>query len=519
MNFYCLSNVNMESLKYAIKDISWVEGQGYGNYMVDLANKESSLYKNNIDVVFLHLDLSEFIGQDIDDLLSLVKDYISQKNVVFVLSTLSAPPDDMSTYLYDALSLEIEINKKLLDFSRGNDVLLMDFKRLVQKYGHDKIYDDKFWYMGRIRYSNEGYEIIARELMNLLNAYQGKIKKVLVLDLDNTLWGGIVGEDEMNIRLSNEKEGKVYLDFQNNIKRLKDLGVLLAINSKNNLEDALAGINHPMSQLEQDDFIIMKVNWQDKVTNLKEIAEDLNLGLESFVFIDDNAVERELIRHNLPEVTVPEFPKDVFDINRWFVEEVVYKFFTKIKLTREDTEKHKQYKANLNRKVLQNKLDYNAFLDSLKINLNILIDDERFVERYAQLTQKTNQFNLTTKRYTKKDINNFIADSNKRVFAVQYEDKFYKEGIIGLAIVEIEKDAAHINTFLLSCRVLKREVEFKFLSFVIDEIKSIGINEVYGYYFPTKRNVLAKTFYPDSGFEIIDETKFKRRILNAGKGA
>lgn len=517
MRLYCLSNVNMDSLKFFLKEIEWIKSQSYSNYLVDLANYESALYKEEPDLVFFHLDLAELMDKNIDEILGAIKSYIKQRKVVFIISSVSANPADISTYLNKSLAKETEINQKILEFLRNNDLLLLDFKRLVQKHGYEKIYDDKFWYMGRIRYSNEGFQVIASELLNLLGAYQGKTKKVLVVDLDNTLWGGVIGEDGHAIKLDNEGIGKVYLDFQKQLKQLKDYGILLVINSKNNHEDAISGLNHPMSQLGEDDFVLIKANWQDKVTNLREIVKELNLGIDSVVFIDDSIIEREFVKANLPEVEVPDYPQDIFDLNRWFIEEVVYKHFPRVKLSDEDLKKHEQYKAKFKRQILQNKfkLDYQEFLRSLEIKLTFLEDDTRFIDRYAQLTQKTNQFNLTTKRYTSKDIEQFIDDENMKVIALEYEDKYFKEGIIGLAIINMDQHEAEIDTFLLSCRVLKRDIEYKFVSHIVEWMKNAGKSEVIGRYLPTAKNQLAKDFYTAAGFTRLDENTYRKEIKDA----
>jgi FkbH-like protein len=357
------------------------------------------------------------------------------------------------------------------------------------------------------------FQLIAQEIENMIFTYKGKVKKVLILDLDNTLWGGVIGEDGPNVKLSNEGEGKIYQDFHKNVKRLKDFGVLLAINSKNNYTDAIEGLENPNSKLNKEDFVIIKANWNDKVSNIKEIASELNLGLDSFVFIDDNAVERSLVKEYIPEIEVPDFPEDMNNYNSWFIKDVVYKFFPKFKLTKEDTAKIEQYKANIKRKKLEtSSLDLGAFLESLNININFHIDDERFIERYAQMTQKTNQFNLTTKRYTINDIKNFISSDKFIVYAIDYEDKFLKEGIIGLAIVSLEETQAVLDTFLLSCRVLKRGVEKALFDRVSMDLKEKGFKELIGLYYPTKKNIIVKDLFENYGFNKIDENKFIKEV-------
>lgn len=504
MTFYTLSNVNMDSLKFYLKKFKFIQACTYNNFFIDLVDKNSIAKKS--DIVFLHLEFDE-LNEDIDEILENIKQFLNDFKGIFIISNFISL-NDINTYSYQNLEKEIIFNKKLLDFSKQFlNVLILDFKRLVSIKGAENFYDERFWYAGRIKYTSIGFKTISNEIINLINAYEGKSKKVLVLDLDNTLWGGIIGEDEID--LSNEGKGKLYVDFQKNIKKLKDIGVLLAINSKNNYEDAIKGLNHPMSILKEDDFIVIKANWFHKADNLIEIAKTLNLGLDSIVFIDDNKIERESIKKLLPEVIVPDFPEDIYKLNNWF-KEIVYKYFAKTTLTNEDKTKIAQYKAKFQREELSKKMSYDEFLKSLEIKLNFYIDDKRFINRYAQMTQKTNQFNLTTKRYNVNDIERFIDEKNYKVIAVEYEDKFLKEGIIGLAILKISKNI-EIDTFLLSCRVLKRNVENTLIKKIEEIAKNLNKN-IIGYYYHTKKNMQVKDLYLKFGFKQIDENNFTKEI-------
>jgi FkbH-like protein len=220
-----------------------------------------------------------------------------------------------------------------------------------------------------------------------------------------------------------------------------------------------------------------------------------------------------LVKKFLPEVTVPEFPQDITFLNSWFWEEVVYEYFPKLSITKEDKDKLEQYKRNIKRKELQTKTSsYEDFLKSLNIKLKIYIDDSRFKTRLAQLTQKTNQFNLTTRRYTESDIEAFLERKDTVVYALEYEDIFGSEGIIGEAIIKLQNDEALIDTFLLSCRVIGRNVEFNFLNFILEDLKSRGIKKVIGEYIPTKKNVIVKDFYRKADFKEISNNKFIKEL-------
>jgi len=504
MNLQILSNINMDSLKYYFKNINIDYYCSYGSYLLDLTDEHSPLYTQKTKFVFIFIDADEF-QEDIDDFIKIVESFIKKTNKIVILNTISfSPLAYIDTFLHNTLEKELNINKKLFNlYKKNQNILLFDFTKIVKE---NTVFDERFWYLARIKFNKIGFEKIASEIETLLYTYKYGSKKVLILDMDNTLWGGIIGEEE--IELSNDGIGKIYKDFQYKIKKLKDLGILLAICSKNNYKDGIKGLKHPNSVLKENDFIIKKINWQDKATNIQEISKELNLGLDSFVFIDDNPVEREYIKTTLPSVEVPDFPKDIYNLNSWFLQ-VIKINFSKLSLTAEDLKKQEQYSAKIKRDSLSKKIGYDEFLKNLNIKLKFYIDDKRFIQRYAQMTQKTNQFNLTTKRYTIQDIQSFIENPKYKVIAIEYQDKFANEGIIGLVIAIEEKDEVKIDTFLLSCRVLKRKVEdaiFEKLDKMFPKKNIIGI------FYPTPKNMQVKDLYEKFGFEKIDENNFIKRI-------
>lgn len=502
MKLEIISNINMDSLKLYMKDYEFLNGCDFGNYMIDLVDTESFLYKSDSEIIILFLDINE-LNENIDDVISAVDKFIVQTNKTVILNTVCYTPIYIDTFLNKSLENELNINLKLLSFSRKNsNVLLLDFLKLIKQ---NNFIDEKYWYMARIKYSKFGFELISREIINIIKTYKYGSKKVLVLDMDNTLWGGIIGEDE--IKLSNDGVGKIYLDFQKNIKKLHELGILLAVCSKNNYDDGIRGLNHSNSILKEDDFIIKKINWNDKASNIKEILEELNLGDNSLVFIDDNPVEREYVKNILPNVSVPEFPNNIYSLNSWFLN-IVEDYFSKISLTKEDLKKQEQYIAKIKRDNFSRDISYDDFLKSLNIEIEFLVNDNLNIERYAQMTQKTNQFNLTTKRYTTSDIKSFIDNDNYNVIAINYKDKFANEGITGLIILHDKKDFIEIDTLLLSCRILKRGVE-KAIFKKIDELYLS--RDIIGNYIPSSKNIQTKELYSNYGFVEINNNKFIKK--------
>jgi FkbH-like protein len=495
MKLEVISNINMDSLKFYMKDYEFIESCSFGNFLIDLNDENSSIYKSESEFVILFLDLQDEL--DIDELLSAIKKFLTLSNKTLIINSCSYQYY-IDTYLHNLFEKELKFNLELIKLTKEySNLLLFNFHKILREH----IFDNRYWYLGRIKFNKKGFELIAKEIDNLIKTYKYGSKKVLVLDLDNTLWGGIIGEEE--IELSNDGVGKIYLDFQKNIKKLKNQGVLLAICSKNNYEDGIKGLNHINSVLKEEDFIIKKINWQDKATNIKEIAKELNLGEEALVFIDDNPVEREIVKQ-MTNAIVVDFPEDIYNLNDWFIKEVVEKYFAKISLTDEDKRKQEQYLAKIKREQIAKKMNYEEFLKSLKIELQFFINDKRFIKRYAQMTQKTNQFNLTTKRYTENDIKNFLESNEYDVIAVNYKDKFANEGITALAIIKKENDI-HIDTFLLSCRVIKRKVEDALIRKIFSMYKN---KKIYGYYYPTKKNMQVKDMYLNFGFKKINENTF-----------
>jgi len=530
------SNINIEPLKRYF-DESESYFIGYDKYIFEMLNENSVLYDEKIDKVFIFIDLKEMLKDNffnlsnfedkmnlkktIDDFFDVVERFLIKSKKILIINNAFLDRSTYLTYLnfnsekYSFLDVENYYNEKLRVLKKEyNNLIIFDWQRIVFEYGYKNLTDNKFWYLGRIKFNSFCFEIIKDELNNILKAYTGKIKKVLVLDLDNTLWGGIIGEDGIDgIKLSEDGEGKIYRDFQKNIKALKDLGIILTICSKNNIDDVKEVFEkHPLMVLKWDDFIIKKINWNNKVENIKSIAEELNVGIDSLVFIDDNPVERNIVKENLKEVEVVNFPENIENLVNWFID-VIYEFFPKINLTKEDIKKTEQYKANLKRSELLKKVsDIEDFIKNLNIELHIYIDNKNFISRAAQLTQKTNQFNLTTKRYTENDIRTFMESEEKIVFLLEYKDKFQNEGIIGEAIVKIESDRAVLDTFLMSCRVIGRKVEYTFLYEILNYLEQMKIKDISIEFIPTKKNkFVAKEFFEKINF-INNENIFIAKI-------
>ena len=397
------------------------------------------------------------------------------------------------------------LNARFSDYAEKHEnFFLNDLNYQSAVYGLDEWSDPFFWHMYKYAMCFKAIPWMAHNVANIIKSIFGKNKKSLVLDLDNTLWGGVVGDDgPENLEIGQETSlGQVFSEFQSYVKLLKDYGVMLNVASKNEEENALAGLNHPEGVLRPSDFILIRANWEPKSKNLLEIAAGLNILPDSLVFADDNPAEREIVRQQAPEVTVPEIGKPeeyirVLDRGGYF--EVT-------SLSEDDRRRSQMYQANLQRAQQQAFFaDYGEYLRSLRMKAVIRPFESMYMARIAQLTNKSNQFNLTTKRFTQAQIEEAAADPNLITLYGKLEDKFGDNGVVSVVIAERAGQRAHISLWSMSCRVLKREMEAAMMDELIRRCREAEIDTVLGYYYPTAKNGMVKEFYSQFGFVKISE--------------
>jgi FkbH-like protein len=322
------------------------------------------------------------------------------------------------------------------------------------------------------------------------------------VDLDHTLWGGVIGEDGMaGIQLGPEYPGAAYQELQRALLDLTRRGILLAVCSKNNPADAMEALeNHPGMLLRPRDFAAMRINWNEKAQNLREIAAELNIGADSVAFLDDNPVERHEIREQLPETIVIELPRDAMRF-AGTVRDCPY--FERLTLSEEDRQRGEYYAAQRERAELErsvaSKEDFYRWLEQVA---EIAPVNPATLARVAQLTQKTNQFNLTTRRYTEQQIAEMAERAGWRVWSLRVSDRYADNGLVGVAIARVEGEVCEIDTFLLSCRVIGRTVETALLARLAQDARARGATRLEGWFLPTRKNAPAKDFYRDHGFEV-----------------
>jgi FkbH-like protein len=388
-------------------------------------------------------------------------------------------------------------------------VVILDWASHSERLGIRAYSDPRLWYLGRMRFNPDGLIEISDLIAAHVAAYRNMAKKVAVVDLDNTMWGGIVGEDGMSgLMLGEEGIGLAFLDFQRELRKLHDAGIILAICSKNNPDDAWEVFEqHESMVLKRSHFASVRINWQDKATNLREISHELNLGLDSFVFFDDSPVERDWVRAALPEVEVPELPEDPA-YRPQFLRDM--SSFYRIHLTQEDMQRAESYRAQSLRTQLKSSLtSLDEFLESLEQLIRIAPVHAGSLARAAQMCQRTNQFNLTTQRYTVADLEKMSANPDVELYTVAVQDRYGDSGITGLGILRFEGDQAHIDVFLMSCRILGRNIEDVLLAFLADRASQRGTHSLAGYYYPTAKNIQVADFYERRGFANSGKGKFQ----------
>lgn len=404
------------------------------------------------------------------------------------------------------LSFINHLNEEFYQYAANaaNNFYINDINYLASWVGLEKWADNTYWYSYKYALHMELIPVLCYNLSNIIKSLLGKNKKSLVLDLDNTLWGGVIGDDGVeNLKLGIETpQGMAFEDFQRYLKKLKKLGVMLNINSKNDRENALKGFEHPSSVLKPDDFIEIEANWEDKHLNLRKIIQRLNIMPDSFVFVDDNPAERSVVANFLPdvevlEITTPEEYRTLLDKSAFFETTV---------LSEDDKKRVEMYKQNQAREQMQATFaDYTEYLKSLQMHSKVQNFNETNVARVTQLINKTNQFNMTTRRFIQTETEQMGADDEYITICSDLDDKFGNNGIVTVMIVKQESDIAEIVLWLMSCRVFKRNLEYAMFDTLVEECKNRGVRIIKGHYIPTKKNKLVSEFYGELGFEKASE--------------
>ncbi len=397
------------------------------------------------------------------------------------------------------------LNQMFYGYAQSHDnFYVQDILYLSASYGLERWSDPFYWHMYKYALCVPAIPELAFNLSNMIKSLFGKNKKALALDLDNTLWGGVVGDDgPEGLQMGPETSmGQAYGEFQSYLKDLRKLGILLNVNSKNDMENALAGLNHPDCLLKPEDFIVIQANWENKDRNIQEIARVLNILPESIVFVDDNPAEREIVRSQVPDVAVPEMGQ----VEHYIKMIDRSGFFEVTAFSGDDRKRNEMYRDNAKRASLEAGFaDYGEYLMSLEMKAVIKGFEPVLYDRITQLTNKSNQFNLTTMRCTQAEIARMAEDNGFIDLYGRLGDKFGDNGVVSVVIGEHQEDTLHIRLWLMSCRVLKRGMEQAMMDVLARRCRKRKISRILGYYYPTAKNSMVKNFYQEMGFEKLRE--------------
>lgn len=496
------------------------EGE-YDSILSDVLNKESAFYafKPNIVILLPHYtDIKNYPRQlsgekDIEKILRQYVDMYKKiwENIAhiegcsllqanFVIPPLRSLGILETNYLYSRQNFIRLLNLELVR-SRPSFVMLVDMDDLSAGMGKNAYFDFKNYFLSKAGFNIKYIDAVVDTFVRHIKALIGKTRKCLVLDLDNTLWGGVIGDDGYDgIMLDpNNPLGEAYLFFQHYIKELKERGVILAVCSKNDENTAKEPfIKNKNMILRLEDIASFKANWEDKAGNIQKIADELNITLDSLVFFDDNPAEREIVRRFLPSVLVIDAPEDPADYAAALDHANPFDW---AQLTQEDITRSNSYSENSRRNELKtNFVDYNEYLNALEMRANIGIVKQAHIARFTQLINKSNQFNLRTKRYTESLIETFMHDREKKLIYLELADKFTNYGIISCLILHKRKTLCFIDTWVMSCRVLKRGVEDAAFLSIVEAARVWLCTEILGEYISSQKNTMVKEFYPARGF-------------------
>jgi len=483
----------------------------YKQYNFFLNNKDSDLHTKQADITFVFFDVNHYIRSAFTedpshfvDILARIEEFCVAQNGPVIFCTFVLPYMGPFGNLFEQSQFYNQVQeynaqlKKIAE--KQKNLFIFDINRLIHFLGERSVRDYRGLYAFDMPFTSEFFGYLSNEWLSYIYALVGKTKKCIVVDLDNTLWGGVVGEVGVaGIDLGPDYPGVAFQNFQRALLACYHRGLILAINSRNNIEDVNEVFEKNQHMiLKKEHFSSIKINWNDKAQNLVEIANDLNIGVDSLVFFDDDPVNRELVKSHLPDVIVPHFtisPEEY--VNKIFTLNI----FNQFRLTEEDKQKGEMYAAELKRKnVLVSAKNREEYIAHLEIAIQVDCNLSSQIARLAQLTAKTNQFNLTTRRYTEPHIEKYMQSGF--VFGGTVRDRFGEYGLTVMAIVIVQEKNAYIDSFLMSCRVMGREVENIFLDYILRELYKKGIAKVQALYIPTAKNMPAKNFFNTAGFAV-----------------
>ena len=512
-----LSNITVDLIISKLsRKYSFYQPEGFDTWVQDVINPAAGLYSESFDSVVVLLDGTEARSwRNMDEGIERIDFWKRALNTL--VSKITTVPVFISTIdirenRIKSLSERknrYELENDWYQFIQGiveenGNVYVFDLADIIAEIGRKQFYSNKMWYMSSMPYSRDGLNAVVNEIDRILDSAFISNKKIIALDLDNTLWGGVIGESGVEgIELSDHKEGQRYYDFQRQLLEMKNRGIVLGIVSKNNEEDAEKVLQgHPAMLLRDDDFVSRKINWENKAINMKAMERELNLTEGGFIFIDDNPVERETVKGECPEMIVPNFPEDTTEL-LGFAETIWFNYCRPLRVLGEDLKKTQLYQ---NEKRRRQEMDTSLNLDDYIAKLEIVADIHRMraseLRRVVQLINKTNQFNVTSKRYTQADVAAISAEPNNSIYVVYSSDKYGDNGLISVIILKGNEDDVIIDTFLMSCRVMGRKLEDVIINELAAKCKG---RKLMGEFIPTPKNAPVKNLFDRLGFKVVSD--------------
>lgn len=516
MRISILSNVNLDMLSGLLKKKNQIfQPDGYGEWITYALRSEERMVEFAPECIILLLEGNELLkncpsAKEQQAELNQVKSYAARlaeqyENSYLLVSTIDVRSEKIRGRdgKDDSLAASAYWDSLLSELTDTySNLHRFELRELIEEYGRNYFYSNKFWYMGSIPYEMKALHTLAAELQRVLDKLKSVRKKVLVLDLDNTLWGGVIGEDGIEgIKLDSAHQGAMYQDAQREIKKMQQQGVLLAIASKNNKEDVLHVLReHSHMVLRESDFVAIYADWSPKWENVRKMAAELNLGLDAFVFVDDNEAEREGMKINIPEVTVVDFPADISTLADC-MQQIYEDYFWSFKLTEEDREKTTQYQQEkMRQEDKKAAVSYEEYLKSLETKIRLTEVSVETKSRAVQLMNKTNQFNVCTLRMDELELERYLEEVHGQLLLAEVSDKYGNSGWVAEFLYHLEGTTAVVDNFLMSCRVMGRCIEDAIVIAILDKLLGCGIKEVRASYKKTAKNKPVEDLWDQLGF-------------------
>ncbi len=500
---------------------------GYNRYCEDVLFESPDLWTFTPEIVFIHTnwrniaefpelaeaeaDVEQRIRREMERFESLWKKIDTELGAIIIQNNFDLPSlrplgNLEASELFGRVNFLLRLNAEFARYARNHSrFLINDILYLSAQVGLAEWFGRTYWYNFHMALSPTATVALARNVAGLVKSVYGKSKKCLVIDLDNTLWGGIVGDDGVqNLILGRDHPvGEAFSDFQRYVKDLQRRGVILAVCTKNDAENAKEGFAHPDSILKLEDFSAFKANWNPKPGNICEIATELNIGLDSIVFVDDNPAERALVAEQLPEVAVPDVGSDVSRFAEALEQE---RYFEVDRVVQDDINRSAYYNSNAQRSSFQAGFqDYGEFLASLEMTAEISPFSPTYLQRITQLINKTNQFNLTTRRYTFAEVESITRDSSYITLYGRLADRFGDNGLVSVLIGRVVDETLRLDLWLMSCRVLNREMELAMFDALVEQCRARRVSKIVGVYIPSKKNSIVGGHYANLAFTRVGE--------------